>query len=178
MVLLPPFFLPNKTESCNSDSVGMANLTKHCLMISSKESKQLSSRLAMSVKACWSRPIAVLDGKERQALRISTARKTRLLAHTHAPLRHVFHAMLVYCPLLSLKPTASSFPHSRFHSWAYSSATHCGSAVKFPCLSLMTSGSSGSASSFPHHPWAGPAPLFNAWHSYLCVARLLHASPF
>ena len=51
-------------------------------MISPKESKALSVRLAMSVKACWSRPIAVLNGKERQVLRISTARKPRLLAHT------------------------------------------------------------------------------------------------
>ena len=38
----------------------------------------------MSVKTCWSRPIAVLDGKERQALRTSSARKPRLLAHTRA----------------------------------------------------------------------------------------------
>ena len=44
----------------------------------------MSVRSAMSVKTCWSRPIAVSDGKERQALRISSARKPRLPAHARA----------------------------------------------------------------------------------------------
>ena len=36
----------------------------------------------MSVNACWSRPIAVLDGNERQAVRTFSARKSRLPAHS------------------------------------------------------------------------------------------------
>ena len=62
----------------------MANLTKHYLMISPKEPKALSGSRAMSLNACWSRPIAVLDGKERQALRIRVALKSRFLAHSWA----------------------------------------------------------------------------------------------
>ena len=42
----------------------------------------------------------------------------------------------------------------------------------------MTSSRSGSASSFPHHLWAGPAPPVSAWLSHLCVVRLLCSSPF
>ena len=53
----------------------MANLTKHCLMISPKFYKTLSGSSAMSVNAYRS---AVLDGKERQALRTFSARKSRL----------------------------------------------------------------------------------------------------
>ena len=40
----------------------------------------------MSLNACWSRPIAVLDGNERQALRTFSARKPRLPAHSRASL--------------------------------------------------------------------------------------------
>ena len=69
IVLLPPFFLPNKTNNCKGDWVGVANLTKHCLTISPNELKALLRRKAMSLNACWSRPIAVLDPKERQAFR-------------------------------------------------------------------------------------------------------------
>ena len=75
MVLLPPFFLPKRTNNCKNDWVGIASLTKHCLTISPKEPKALSRSRAMSLNACWSRPIAVLDGQERQALRTFAALK-------------------------------------------------------------------------------------------------------
>ena len=39
LVLLPTFFLPNKTKHCKSDWAGVASMTKHCLAISPKESK-------------------------------------------------------------------------------------------------------------------------------------------
>ena len=52
----------------------------------------------------------------------------------------------------------------------------CGSAVKFPRLSLINSSSSGSASSFPHHLWAGPAPPFNA--GWACSTFQCLTQPF
>ena len=114
----------------------------------------MSVRFAMSVKPCWSRDCWP----------------------THELLRRVFHATHVYCLFLCR------------NRWRLRSSTHVTilerivlqhiAGLKFPCLSLMTSGSSGSASSFPHHLWAGPALPFNAWHSRLCVARLLHSSLF
>ena len=75
MVLFPPFF-------CESDWVGIASLTKHCQTISPKEPKPLSGSTAMSLNACWSSPIAALDGKERQALRTLAAVKSKFLAHS------------------------------------------------------------------------------------------------
>ena len=51
IVLRPRFFLPSRTKSCKSGLVGMANLTKHCLTISPKESKASSKKRAMSVNA-------------------------------------------------------------------------------------------------------------------------------
>ena len=44
IVLLPPLFLSNKTNNCKSDWVGIANLTKHCLTISPKESKAVGDK--------------------------------------------------------------------------------------------------------------------------------------
>ena len=73
---------PKRTNNYKSDWVGIASLTKHCLTISPKEPKALSGSRAMSLNACWSRPIAVLDGKDRQALRTFAALKSRFLAHS------------------------------------------------------------------------------------------------
>ena len=66
-------------------------------------------------------------GRERETslLRVSTDRKPRLLAHSRASAT-CFPRNARIPSISLLKPTASSFHHSRFHSWAYSSATHCG----------------------------------------------------
>ena len=58
IVLLPPFLCPTRPAIAKSDGVGIATWTKHCLTISLQESKALSVRRAMSLNACWSRPIA------------------------------------------------------------------------------------------------------------------------
>ena len=121
--------------------------------------------------------VMAMDGKERQALRISTARKPRLLAHTRASAT-CFSRNERLLSISLLKPMASSFLPLTFPFLSVQFRNTLRSAVKSPCLSLMTSGSSGSASSFPHTLWAGPAPPFIAWHSHVCVARLLHSSPF
>ena len=75
----------------------MASLTKHCLMLSPKESKALSGRIAMSVKACWSRPIADLDGKERDKPCEYQQLVNRHCWHTHTSFCDVsFTAMHLY----------------------------------------------------------------------------------
>ena len=162
MVLLPPFFLPNKTKSCKSDLVGKANLTKH--------SKALLGRSAMSVKTCWSRPIVVVDGKERQALRISSARKPWLLAHTRASATCFSHKTRFLFMSLTIPMSSSSL------SVQFRYTLRVCREVSLTVFDDERD--SVSASSFPHHLWAGPAPPFNAWHSHLCVAHLLHSSPF
>ena len=103
IVLLPPFFLPNRSGNCKSDSVGMANLAKLCQTISSSEARAFSGRQAMSRKECWSRPIAVLDGKERHALRVLPAFKSGPYAHSqlHRRVFHVTHGCFVILAYMS-----------------------------------------------------------------------------
>ena len=64
--------------------VGIASLAKHGLTFSPNESKALSRRKALSLNVCWSRPIAVLSAKERHALRVFSALKSRPFAHSLA----------------------------------------------------------------------------------------------
>ena len=129
IVLLPPLLLPNRTSNCKSDSVGMANLAKLCQTNSPSETRALSGK--QSRKECWLRPIAVLDGKERHALRVLSALKSSPYAHSPASLTCVSRNARMLCNSC-LNEQASSQPHSPFHSWAKCSATHCGSAVKTP----------------------------------------------
>ena len=127
-VLLPPFVLPNRTNICKNDWVGIANLIKHCLTISPKESEALSGRSAMSLNACWSRPIAVLDGKKREALRTFSDRKSRFTSFfdmLHTQSTDAAH-LLVETDSVFAAPLTFPFVGETFRH------TLRGPAVKFP----------------------------------------------
>ena len=158
-VLLPPFSYPTRP---NVVKVGVANLTKHCLLISPKDPKHCQAVGQCLQNACS-------FGPEVSCFRICP----RYLLHSnpdgpwfgHAPQRHC-----LTCHRTS--NIASSFVKTNFVSILWHSARPH-SAGRVPWLSRMTNGRTGSASSFPHHLWAGPAPPFSAWLNHLCVARLL-----
>ena len=101
IVLLAPFSCPIEPKIVKTnDWVGMKS-PKRC---------QGEGR-------CLLRPIAVLDGKERQALRTFSARKSRLPAHARdSSTCTTRNARMLLISLL--KPIVSWPLHSRFHSWA------------------------------------------------------------
>ena len=90
IVLLPPIFLPNNTNNCKSDWVGIANLTKHCLAISPKESKSVVQEEGVLVEA--DRRL----GREKQ-LGEHFRPANPDCQPIHELLRHAFHAVHECC---------------------------------------------------------------------------------
>ena len=113
----------------------------------------------MSLNACWSMADRRLGREERQALRTFSARKSRLPAPIHELLRHAFHEQCTNASHL-LVETDCVFTAPRTFPFLGVMFRHTLRVNRE--MSLISRGSSGSASSFPHHLWAGPAPPFNA----------------
>ena len=143
IVLLPPFFFQSRTNNCKGDGGWYCQLDK-----------TLSDDLAQRIQGVVRDECDVCE-----CVLIETDR--RLGRERETSFANIFGPQIQIAMLLTQSSNAACF--SVETDCVFAASTHVSiQAVNFPWLSLINNSSSASASSFPHHLWAGPAPPFNA----------------